>query len=54
MAGDPLFHDDRQFDRMARNPQIMRWLVGLRWPKLATGLIALALLVAIWLTWRMG
>ena len=54
MAKDPLYHDERQFERMAGNPQIMQRLMRLQWAKLLTGLVALALIVAIWLNWRMG
>ena len=54
MASDPLYHDDRQLDRMAREPQIVSRLIGLQWVKLATGIVALVLLAAIWLIWRIG
>ena len=54
MAKDPLYHDQRQFERMAGDPQIMERMIWLRWPKLVSGLIALALVAAIWLFWRLG
>jgi len=53
MGQDPLFRDERQFERMAGDPQIMQRM-RLVWPRLAAGLIALALIAAIWLTWRFG
>ncbi len=54
MAGDPLYQDEDQFKRMAANPQIMDRLLRLQGLKIATGLVALALIAAIWLTWRFG
>ncbi len=54
MASDPLYHDERQLQRMEREPQIVSRLIGLQWAKLATGLVALVLLAAIWLVWRIG
>jgi hypothetical protein len=54
MAKDPLYHDERQFERMAGDPQIMQRILRLQWVKFATGLVALALIIAIWLNWRVG
>jgi hypothetical protein len=54
MGQDPLFHDERQYGRMARDPQILPRMLRLQWFKLATGIAALALIAAIWLTWRVG
>jgi len=39
---------------MASDPQIMAKVVLLQWAKFATGLVALALIGAIWLVWRFG
>ena len=54
MNKDPLYHDERQFERMAGDPQIMSRFMRLQWLKIATGLVALGLIAAIWLTWRAG
>jgi hypothetical protein len=54
MAQDPLYHDQRQMERMTGDREIMPRLVRLQWLKLATGAIALALIAAIWFTWRYG
>ena len=54
MASDPLYRDDRQLERMTREPQIVSRLIGRQWAKLATGIVALILLAAIWLVWRIG
>ena len=54
MAKDPLYDDERQVRRMMADPQIVDRMLRLQRPKLVTGLIALAMIVAIWLTWRMG
>jgi hypothetical protein len=52
--GDPLFHDEERHRQMANDPQIMAKVARLQWIKFATGLAALALIAAIWLTWRLG
>ena len=54
MARDPLYHDQRQVERMAADPQILDWIARLQWRKLAAGPIALALIAAIWFIWRLG
>jgi hypothetical protein len=54
MAKDPLYHDERQFERIGSDPQLMQRMARLQWAKVATGAVALALIVAIWLTWRFG
>jgi hypothetical protein len=51
---DPLYHDEDRYRRMAGDPQIMAKIKHLHWAKFATGLAALALIAAIWLTWRFG
>jgi len=52
--GDPLFHDEERYRQMAADPQIIAKASRLQWIKLTTGLAALALIAAIWLTWRLG
>ncbi len=54
MSKDPLYQDQQQYERMANDPQIMAKVSLLQWAKLATGLVALALIGAIWLVWRFG
>ena len=39
---------------MANDPQIMAKVPLLQWAKLATGVIALVLIGAIWIVWRSG
>lgn len=54
MSKDPLYHDEGQYDRMTGDPQIWSRMLRLQWFKLATGFVALGLIAAIWLTWRIG
>jgi hypothetical protein len=51
---DPFYHDENRHRRMAEDLQIMAKVAGLQWAKFATGLAALALIAAIFLTWRFG
>ncbi len=51
---DPFFHNDEHLRRLADDDAVRhaaRWLFGL---KLASGLVALALLAAVLVTWRLG
>jgi hypothetical protein len=47
---DPFFqHDDR---RLLADRRMARILLAVQWLKIATGLVALALVAAIWAVWR--
>jgi hypothetical protein len=52
--GDPLFHDDKRHRQMSDDPQIRAKVLHSQWIKFAVGCIALSLIAAIWLTWRLG
>ena len=54
MSKDPLYQDQQQDENMANDPQIMAKFSLLQWAKFATGLLALALIGAIWIVWRSG
>jgi hypothetical protein len=49
---DPLYHDDKRHDRVPEDASVAAAVARLQWLKLASGLIALVLIVAIWLVWR--
>jgi len=49
---DPLYHDEERLDRLAADDRMLPAIRRLQWLKLATGLVALALVAAIWLVWR--
>jgi hypothetical protein len=49
---DPLYHEETRLDRLAAADRVLPAIRRLQWLKLATGLVALALVVAIWLVWR--
>jgi hypothetical protein len=51
---DPLFHDPGRDDRIAADPDARPAALRMQWLKLATGVLALVLLLAIWLVWRWG
>jgi hypothetical protein len=54
MARDPLYHDARRGSDLDRDQAFARQVARLHRLKLASGLIALALVAAIWLVWRWG
>ena len=54
MSKDPLYQDQQQDENMANDPQIMAKVTLLQWARFASGLVALALIGAIWLVWRSG
>ena len=54
MSKDPLYQDQQQYERMAKDPQIMAKVTLLQWAKFATGVAALALIGAILIVWRSG
>jgi hypothetical protein len=51
---DPLRHDPAGYRRMMRDPRAAAALQRMHWLKLATGLLALGLIAAIGLMWRLG
>ena len=51
---DPLDHDERRFQRMAADTEIVLAARRMQWLKLATGLIALGIIAGILVTWRWG
>ena len=53
MTRDPLFDDRGEAERIA-DAGVLRLLTRVQWLKLATGALALALIAAIWVTWRWG
>ena len=53
MSKDPLYRDQQQDENMANDPQIMAKVTLLQWVKFAIGLLALALIGAIWIVWRL-
>jgi len=53
MSRDPLYDDRGEAQRLA-DGRIVQLLTRVQWLKLVTGAVALALIAAIWLTWRWG
>ncbi len=51
---DPLYHDDSRRDQLTKDNRVMAVLTRLQWLKLATGLVALGLIGAVWVMWRWG
>jgi hypothetical protein len=49
---DPLYHDDRGRKRLIADPQLAPALMRVQRLKIASGLIALAIVAAIWIVWR--
>ncbi len=49
---DPLYQDERRLDRLAADDRVAPAIRRLQWLKLASGLIALGLIAAIWIVWR--
>ncbi len=49
---DPLFQDDRHVEGIASDQRAMAAVRRMHWLKLVSGLIALALIAAIWIVWR--
>ena len=54
MAGDPLYHGVRRSADLGRDEAFARQIARLHRLKVATGVIALAIVAAIWLVWRWG
>jgi hypothetical protein len=51
---DPLYQDNRYTKGVANDPRAMAAVRRMHWLKLASGLIALGLIAAIWIVWRMS
>ena len=49
---DPLYQDQDEEKRLATDPRAMAAFRRMQWLKLATGLLALGVIAAIWVTWR--
>jgi hypothetical protein len=52
MGDDPLYHDDRARARLISDPRLATAFKRVHWLKIASGLIALAIIAAIWIAWR--
>jgi hypothetical protein len=52
MSDDPLYPDDRRRERLIADPYLATLLKRVHRLKIASGLIALALIAAIWIVWR--
>jgi hypothetical protein len=50
--GDPLYHDDAGRKRLLADPRVVAVLTWVQWLKIASGLVALAIIAAIWIVWR--
>jgi hypothetical protein len=49
---DPWSRNEEPLNRLAADDRVAPALMRLQWLKLASGLIALALIAAIWIVWR--
>jgi hypothetical protein len=49
---DPLYHDDRALK--PPDDRTLAAITRMQWLKVASGVLALALIGAIWLVWRWG
>jgi hypothetical protein len=52
MGDDPLYHDDRARARLIADPRLATVFKRMHWLKIASGLIVLAIIAAIWIVWR--
>jgi hypothetical protein len=52
MGDDPLYHDDRARGRLIADPRLATVLKRVHWLKIASGLVALGIIAAIWIAWR--
>jgi hypothetical protein len=50
--GDPLYRGDDGKDRLFSDPRVRPVLLRVQWLKIASGLIALGIIAAIWIVWR--
>jgi len=51
---DPWYHNEEPLDRLAAADRVAPAITRLQWLKLASGLIALGLIAAIWINWHQG
>ena len=51
---DPWYRNEEPLDRLAADERVAPAIRRLQWLKLASGLIALALIAAIWINWHQG
>ena len=49
---DPLYHDDAQRERLLADPALAPTFMRVHRLKIASGLVALAIIAAIWIVWR--
>ena len=49
---DPLYHDERTPRRPDKHT--LAAITRVQWLKIASGVLALALIGAVWLVWRLG
>jgi hypothetical protein len=49
---DPLYQGENEGRRLAKDSRVAALLRRLQWLKLASGLVALGIIGAIWVTWR--
>ena len=55
MGKDPLFQqNEAETKRLVADKSVMTFALVIRILKLLTGLVALALIAAVWLVWRAG
>ena len=52
MGDDPLYHDDRRRERLIDDLSLATALKRVYGLKVASGVIALAIIAAIWIVWR--
>jgi hypothetical protein len=50
--GDPLYRDDRGRERLFADPRVRPARLSVHWLKIASGLVALEIIAAIWMVWR--
>jgi hypothetical protein len=53
---DPFAHEanEARDNRLARDPQVMKLAPRLMWLRILTGVLALALVAAVGITWALG
>ena len=49
---DPWYRNEEPLDRLAADERVRPVITRLQWLKLASGLLALGLIAAIWIVWR--
>jgi len=51
-VGDPLYHDNAGRERLRTDPGVRPMLMRVQLLKLASALIALTIIAAVWIVWR--